>query len=176
MDGQAWYRTTFMLDEVEAEAGTLLLGVGRIDDSDTTWVNGVQVGQTLMQYDRPRRYTVPGAVLRPGENVVAIRVTDTGGGGGIHGPADELFVQPAGVGARPLGGEWKFRPERVTVASDDGKNQRPTLLYNAMIHPLHPFPLRGVIWYQGEANADDVIQAQQYRNQFRAMIRQWRAQ
>ena len=62
------------------------------------------------------------------------------------------------------------------MASDDGKNQRPTLLYNAMIHPLHPFPLRGVIWYQGEANADDVIQAQQYRNQFRAMIRQWRAQ
>ena len=176
IDGQAWYRTTFMLDEVEAEAGTLLLGVGRIDDSDTTWVNGVQVGQTLMQYDRPRRYTVPGAVLRPGENVVAIRVTDTGGGGGIHGPADELFVQPAGGVLRSLGPGWRFRPERVSVGLADNKNQQPTLLYNAMIHPLQPFPVRGVIWYQGESNADTASDALRYRDLFPAMIRQWRTQ
>lgn len=176
MDGQAWYRTRFVLDEAEAKAGTLLLGVGRIDDSDTTWVNGVQVGQTRMQYDMPRRYAVPASALRAGENVVAIRVTDTGGGGGIHGPAQELFVQPASGEPRPLGGEWKFRPERVTVALDDGKNQQPTLLYNAMIHPLQPFPMRGVIWYQGESNADEAAQALRYRELFPAMIRQWRAQ
>lgn len=176
MDGEAWYRTTFTLDETEAKAGTLLLGVGRVDDSDITWVNGVQVGQTRMQYDKPRRYVVPGSVLRTGENVVAVLVTDTGGGGGIHGPADELFVQPTGSVPRTLGGEWKFRPARVTVAFGDGKNQHPTLLYNAMIHPLQPFPMRGVIWYQGESNADDLSQALRYRDQFPRMIRQWRAQ
>ena len=176
MDGEAWYRTTFILDEAEAKAGTLLLGVGRIDDSDTTWVNGVQVGQTRMQYDRPRRYAVPGPVLRAGENVVAVRVTDTGGGGGIHGPADELFVQPAGGVPRSLGGAWKFRPQRVTVGFDDGKNQQPTLLYNAMIHPLQSFPVRGVIWYQGESNADEAGDALRYRELFPAMIGQWRAQ
>ena len=175
MDGEAWYRTTFTLDQAEA-AGTLLLGVGRVDDSDTTWVNGVQVGQTRMQYDKPRRYAVPGPVLRAGENVVAVRVTDTGGGGGIHGPADELFVQPAGGVPRLLGGEWKFRPQQVTVGFSGGKNQRPTLLYNAMIHPLQPFPVRGVIWYQGESNADQASDALHYRDLFPAMIRQWRAQ
>ena len=176
MDGEAWYRTTFTLDQAEAAAGTLLLGVGRVDDSDTTWVNGVQVGQTRMQYDKPRRYAVPGPVLRAGENVVAVRVTDTGGGGGIHGPADELFVQPAGGVPRLLGGEWKFRPQQVTVGFSGGKNQRPTLLYNAMIHPLQPFPVRGVIWYQGESNADQASDALHYRDLFPAMIRQWRAQ
>ena len=176
MDGEAWYRTTFTLDQAEATAGTALLGVGRIDDSDTTWVNGVQVGQTRMQYDQPRRYAVPGSVLRAGENVVAVRVTDTGGGGGIHGPAGELFVQPAGGVPRALGGQWKFRPQRVTVGSEGGKNQHPTLLYNAMIHPLQPFPVRGVIWYQGESNADVAADALRYRDQFPAMIGQWRKQ
>lgn len=31
--------------------------------------------------------------------------------------------------------------------------QVPTLLYNTMVHPMINFPIRGVIWYQGEANA-----------------------
>ncbi|MBI5092296.1 MAG: sialate O-acetylesterase [Candidatus Hydrogenedentes bacterium] len=47
----------------------------------------------------------------------------------------------------------------------------PTGLYNAMIHPLAPYPIRGVIWYQGEANtASGVV----YRQLFPAMIQDWR--
>ena len=176
MDGVAWYRTSFTLDAGEAQAG-LTLGVGRIDDTDTTWVNGVEVGHTAMQYDLARVYQVPASALRPGANEIAVRVTDTGGGGGIHGPAEELFVQPAGGQRRPLAGTWNFRPAEVTaLALDDNKNQRPTLLYNAMIAPLQPFPLRGVIWYQGESNAGSVQQAMAYRKQFPAMIGQWRRQ
>ena len=176
MDGVAWYRTGFTLDAAEAQAG-LTIGVGRIDDSDTTWVNGVEVGSTQMQYDLPRVYQVPASALRPGRNEIAVRVTDVGGGGGIHGQPGELFVQPQGGPRRPLAGTWKFRPAEVTaLALDDNKNQRPTLLYNAMIAPLQPYPLRGVIWYQGEANGGSVAQAMAYRTQFPAMIRQWRAQ
>ena len=43
-----------------------------------------------------------------------------------------------------------------------------------MIHPLQPYPVRGVIWYQGESNANDVGEALRYRQQFPDMIRQWR--
>src|SRR5690606_12529278 len=176
MDGVAWYRTSFELSPAGARAG-VTLGVGRIDDSDTTWVNGVEVGRTHMQYNLARAYAVPASALRAGSNTVAVRVTDTGGGGGIHGPAQEVFVQPAGAAPRPLAGSWKFRPAQVTaLVLDDNKNQRPTLLYNAMIAPLQPLPLRGVIWYQGESNAGSVEQALRYREQFPAMIRQWRAQ
>ncbi|MGY1521986.1 sialate O-acetylesterase [Luteimonas sp. A482] len=176
MDGVAWYRTTFTLDAEQARRG-LTIGVGRIDDSDTTWVNGVEVGQTQLQYDLPRVYAVPAAALRAGVNEIAVRVTDNGGGGGIHGPAQELFVQPEGGARLALAGTWKFRPAEVTaLALDDNKNQQPTLLYNAMIRPLQPFPVRGVIWYQGESNAGSVEQAMAYRVQFPAMIRQWRKQ
>ncbi|MCF7220818.1 sialate O-acetylesterase [Marilutibacter chinensis] len=174
MDGVAWYRATFVLTQEEARAG-VTLGVGRIDDSDVTWVNGTQVGKTRMQYNLPRRYVVPTSALRGGVNQVAVRVSDFGGGGGIHGEAEEVFVQPHGGEARPLIG-WSFRPADVTVALIDDKNQHPTLLYNAMIHPLLPYPLRGVIWYQGESNAGTVTDALRYREQFPALIGQWRAQ
>jgi len=176
MDGVAWYRTSFTLDAAQAR-GELTLGVGRIDDSDTTWVNGVEVGETQLQYDLPRVYTVPASALRAGINEIAVRVSDVGGGGGIHGQAQELFVQPEGGARIALAGTWKFRPAEVTaLALDDNKNQQPTLLYNAMIRPLQPFPVRGVIWYQGESNAGSVEQAMAYRAQFPAMIRQWRKQ
>ena len=98
-----------------------------------------------------------------------------GGGGGIHGEASEVFVQPQGAAARALDG-WSFRVESAQVALVDDKNQHPTLLYNAMIHPLQPYALRGVIWYQGESNANTVEDALRYRRQFPALIEQWRGQ
>ncbi|MEK6645727.1 MAG: sialate O-acetylesterase [Candidatus Firestonebacteria bacterium] len=47
----------------------------------------------------------------------------------------------------------------------------PTILYNAMISPITSFAIKGVIWYQGESNAN---RAYQYRKLFPAMIEGWR--
>lgn len=174
MDGVAWYRASFRLSADEAAKG-VTLGVGRIDDSDTTWVNGQQVGETKLQYNLARRYSVPASALHAGLNHVAVRVQDFGGGGGIHGEASEVFVQPQGAAARALDG-WSFRVESAQVALVDDKNQHPTLLYNAMIHPLQDYGVRGVLWYQGESNANTLPHAQKYRQQFPALITQWRAQ
>lgn len=176
IDGIAWYRTQFNLSAAEAKTG-VTLAVGRIDDSDTTWVNGVQVGQTTLQYNLPRAYAVPASALHAGRNEFAIKVTDSGGGGGVHGVASELYVQLADGTRRPLDSEWRFRiAEARLVPADDNKNQFPTLLFNAMIHPLQPYPLRGVIWYQGESNAYAVEESLRYRTLFPAMIKQWREQ
>ncbi|MCD9032795.1 beta galactosidase jelly roll domain-containing protein [Luteimonas sp. Y-2-2-4F] len=175
LDGVAWYRATFTLDADETQAG-VVLGVGRIDDSDVTWVNGHQVGATSMQYALPRRYAVPASALRAGVNHVAVRVEDFGGGGGLHGEPGEVFVQPQRGAPRALDGGWRFRVAQARVALVDDKNQHPALLYNAMIHPLQPYALRGVIWYQGESNANTVAQARRYRAQFPALIGQWRRQ
>jgi sialate O-acetylesterase len=48
---------------------------------------------------------------------------------------------------------------------------RPYGLYNAMIHPLLPFGIRGAIWYQGESNAGKAFE---YRELFPTMIADWR--
>ncbi|QNK64955.1 sialate O-acetylesterase [Pedobacter sp. PAMC26386] len=50
---------------------------------------------------------------------------------------------------------------------------RPTVLYNQMIHPFIPFAIRGAIWYQGESNAE---RAHQYRTLFPELIKDWRTQ
>jgi len=51
----------------------------------------------------------------------------------------------------------------------------PGMCYNAMIQPLIPYAMRGVIWYQGEANAGSPAQANQYRVLFPTLIADWRS-
>lgn len=173
MDGTAWYRTTVDLTAAEAAAG-IRLGLGRIDDGDATYVNGVPVGATPDAYNRPRVYAVAPAVLRVGPNVVAVRVTDHGGGGGIAGAADELFVEALGA-RRALTGPWRFRPGAVTHRPDGQRvNKVPTVLHHAMVHPLAPFPVAGVLWYQGESNAETMADARAYASLLPALVADWR--
>ena len=176
MDGVAWYRTTFELTAAEARAG-VRLGLGQIDDADVTWVNGREVGRTS-GWNVPRVYDVPAVALRPGRNVVAVRVEDTGGGGGVHGDPGLFYVEARGGRAtrRPLDGAWRFRVGAVELRPDGQRiNKLPTLLYNKMVHPLLPYPIRGVLWYQGESNADRLEDAAAYRATFPALIADWRA-
>jgi len=56
----------------------------RLDDNDISWFNGEKIGET-MGYLKPRRYTIPGSKVKAGESVLAVRVFDGGGGGGIYG-------------------------------------------------------------------------------------------
>jgi sialate O-acetylesterase len=68
--------------------------------------------------------------------------------------------------------EGKQAPAAPRAPVDPSRNSsRPSALYNAMIAPLQPFAIAGVIWYQGEANAN---RAAEYQKLFPAMIRNWR--
>lgn len=172
LDGTAWYRTSFSLSAEEAEQGARL-SLGRIDDDDVTWINGVEVGRTV-GYAEPRRYDVPAAALRAGTNVLAIHVADGAGGGGPYGDPGEFHVEVGGR-RRPLAGTWKFRVGSVAIRPDGQRiNKVPSLLYNKMVHPLLPYPITGVIWYQGESNANTDAQGAAYRRLFSEMIRSWR--
>jgi sialate O-acetylesterase len=172
LDGVAWYRKTFTLSADEAARGATL-SLGPIDDDDITWVNGVEVGRTN-GYNVPRRYTVPASALRAGVNVIAVRVADGGGGGGIDGKPDELWLDVGGA-PRPLAGEWAFRVGQLAMSMDGQRiNKVPAVTYNKMVYPLLPMAIKGVIWYQGESNANDAQQALAYRGQFRTLITSWR--
>lgn len=64
------------------------------------------------------------------------------------------------------------KPTRKPTAPRGPDNsRRPAVLYNAMIHPIVPYTIKGAIWYQGESNAG---RAYQYRKLFPAMITSWR--
>ena len=83
--------------------------------------------------------------------------------------ARELHQQletPVGIIASSWGGT---RIEPWTPKNDSG-----AVLYNGMIHPLAPFSLRGVIWYQGESNVLSLA-GLQYHDMKKQLIEDWRA-
>lgn len=171
-DGAVWFRRSFTMPSDWPTGQTITLSLGPIDDWDDTYLNGVKVGSTKI-YNKKRLYTIPNGLLRPGRNLLSVRVNDTGGGGGLYGQPEEIFLS-VGDQRIPLHGTWKYKIEAITrIGNGIGPNDYPTLLYNAMIHPLIPFAMKGVIWYQGESNAGRSVQ---YRQAFPLMIRDWRKQ
>jgi sialate O-acetylesterase len=122
---------------------------------------------------------LPAGVAKAGQNLVAVRVLDTGGSGGFTGKPEQMFVKSAGqTDSISLAGDWQMRdsaplsklPGLPTVQDANNPNV-VTVLYNGMIAPLLPFAIKGAIWYQGESNAD---RAYQYRALLPAMIGDWR--
>ena len=168
-DGTVWFRKT--LNVAAADAGKPAeLSLGTIDDNDVTYVNGTQVGST-QQYNAFRVYKIPAGILKEGNNVIAVKVEDNAGGGGFYGAPENIFLSINGH-KQPLAGDWAFRIATMSApANNIGPNSYPSLLYNAMIHPILPFAIKGAIWYQGESNAD---RAYQYRKSFPLMINDWR--
>lgn len=168
-DGVVWFRREFILTDAQAKAG-LELQLGPIDDRDDTYLNGVRVGG-MNGYNQARHYQVPAAALRVGRNVIAVRVEDTGGGGGMYGAPEQLqLITPNGP--QSLAGPWRWRIGKLgEFRANLSPNEYPTLLFNAMLNPLLPFGIKGAIWYQGESNAG---RAHQYRTAFPMMIKDWR--
>jgi sialate O-acetylesterase len=68
----------------------------------------------------------------------------------------------------------KTPTNRPNPPAGPGHQNTPAGLYNGMIAPLTPYAIRGVIWYQGESNANSDIHAYNYRRLFGAMIEDWR--
>ena len=175
-DGIIWFRRSL---EIPAEwAGKpLTLRLGMIDDEDITYFNGVEIARGA-GYMTPRTYTIPAKLVKAGKAVLAVRVSDFGGEGGIHGKAEDLYVEADGKRIS-LAGDWKYRiglsltgfpPAPISPVQS---SSYPTVLFNAMVKPWTAFPIKGVIWYQGEAN---VGRSEQYGDLFPALITDWRRQ
>ncbi len=178
-DGIAWFRKEIMLpDAWEGKETTLSLGA--IDDRDTTFINGTQVGE-MNNWAAPRSYKIPAGILKAGRNVIAVRVLDTAGNGGFSGEEKLMkLTLNDNDQAEPisLAGDWLYKmstPFGQLSTPPEMMNDNPnrvTVLYNGMIAPLKPFPIKGAIWYQGESNAG---RPAQYRTLLPTMIKDWRA-
>jgi len=88
-DGIAWYRTRIVIPSSLKKNGELIkavrISLGRIDDEDITYLNGQKIGATS-GWDIGRSYLIPYELIHwDQENVIAIRVNDMGGNGGMHG-------------------------------------------------------------------------------------------
>jgi sialate O-acetylesterase len=183
LNGIVWFRKTVNIPASWA-GRDLVLRPGTIDEVDVTWFNGKQVGargnikEKIVKYwNQARDYHVPGELVKPGLNVIAIRVIDATGPGGLRGDkAKPIYLAPADDTETErinLAGDWKLKPEYVLSQTPQNPitPKRPTLLYNQMIAPLIPYAIRGVAWYQGESNSS---RPEQYRTLLPTMINDWR--
>lgn len=186
-NGLGWMRKTVELP-ADLAGKDLTLSLGIVDDFDVTYFNGEKVGDVLpapkWNFFTARNYTVPGKLVKAGKNVIAVHVLDTGGAGGIYGPADAMKLAAADRSGAPiaLAGDWKVISEkaidpkadpRPNNAADPNNPNMPSRLYNAMIYPLHDFGIKGAIWYQGESNAE---RYGEYERLLSTMITSWREQ
>jgi len=173
-DGTMWFRKKLTIPTAWA-GRDLKLNMGGIDDYDVSYFNGAEIGHTE-SFFYTRSYTIPGSTVKAGENTIAVRVFDNGGLGGINKGPLQLSLAADTTGQINLAGEWVYHKANVLTLlpqppAQSNSPNRPTLIYNAMINPILPYTIKGVIWYQGESNAD---RATQYRQLFPLLINDWR--
>ncbi len=174
-EGVAWFRKTVTLTDAQATTANEL-ALGPIDTYDTTWVNGVRIGASGVNW-MWRDYKVPAGVFKPGKNVVVIRVL---GQGGLTGQPENRGIKTSDGQYVSLAGAWSYKVGRplkgqsIPPAPWDVPNSFNTL-YNGMIYPLTGYSVKLAAWYQGEANANSVEQATEYNTLLPLLIKDWRA-
>lgn len=186
IDGVFWLRKKVQITDISSD---YTLHIGAVDDMDNTYVNGQRVGAMVGggMWNKARSYRIPKSILVQGENTITIRAIDTGGGGSVSGPIEMINVTGESIS---LIGNWQYKVVaesrqnlfHVYGLKSPGFEKRPQIfqlqanapssLFNAMIHPLIPYSIKGAIWYQGEAN---VGRAVQYQKLFPVMIEDWRS-
>jgi sialate O-acetylesterase len=170
-----WFRKEVVLPN-PLPSGSANISLGVVERMDTTYVNGQWVGASAW-VENPRNYALKDGILKPGTNIVAVRVFKTKPNGGFMSGADKLFFSLGDGSKIPLAGEWRgalsvdARPPHPLPMGFENWPVMPSVLFQGMIEPVAPLAISGVIWYQGEANAD---RAQQYKKLLPAMIGDWR--
>ncbi len=179
--GSVWLRQHIHIDKEHAGKSARLL-LGTLYDQDVTYLNGQEIGHTYYQYP-PRRYDIREGLLREGDNVIAVRFINKNGA--VHfipekpyliAFGDDRFSQsPMPKDVIPLGQTWKMQVgvEMPNCPGGDVSMQnQPTALYNAVLYPLAPYAINGVVWYQGESNTGNPTP---YADYLKKLMGSWRA-
>lgn len=164
-------RKTVVLPSYE-DGKSAMLYLGTWADSDETFVNGARVGSQPSKYEL-RDYAIPGGILHAGANEIRVRLTCNAGHAYVtEGKDMRLQIGDANY---DVSGTWQLAVvSRMNepCPAEDFVRWKPTGLYNAMVSPCLRYPVRAVLWYQGESNTGD--HANMYADLLTHMIALWR--
>ena len=170
-----WFRREIVLPD-PLPAGRAMLYLGSIERMDTAYINGTQVGASAW-VENPRVYPIPDSLLKPGKNIVAVRVLKTKPQGGFLAKPEELRLVLGDQTSVPLAGKWKgrlsvdLRPPQPLPIGYENWPVIPSVLYEGMLAPIAPLSITGALWYQGEQNSE---RGYQYRKVLPVTIADWR--
>lgn len=174
----AWRGNGYMAKSIsipaEMVAMETTLGLAACYSQNEIYINGKKIWSGTEK--GPKQIKVPPFTWIAGSNSLVIKankvIEPSGYGMGLMGSAKDMFVAAAGLSVPIPTDNWKLMPafaEPHTYAHLS--NNVGTAIYNGMIAPLVPYAVRGVLWYQGEANTG---RAYQYRKAFPLLIEDWR--
>lgn len=169
INGVVWFRREFEVPS-SLTAKAAKLNFGNIVEADSVFINGKFVGSRPSQYIT-RTYELPAGLLVPGKNSITVRVVCPSGRGGFV--PEKQYAIVSDDETIDLSGTWKYKlgTKMESLVGSSFIQWKATGLYNGMIVPLQKYTIKGVLWYQGEAN---VGRSEQHRTLFPALIKNWR--
>lgn len=169
-EGIVWLRKTIVIPPAFSTRN-VVIHLGHPEMNYTLYFNGVEICKNVWNAQLTHYYTLPQGLVRPGKNQITVRMAYLWGGGGFNPPSTDMYLSD-GRTKLLLSGPWKYqRYLEPPLPKIYNYHYYPSLLYNAMIHPIVPYGLKGVLWYQGEAND---TAAYHYQQLFPLMINDWR--
>lgn len=170
--GDAYMVREISIDSVQASLPSVL-SLGTDDNRYSIFLNGKMLTKTSGQNIS---IPLPPHTWIVGKNILLVKIVNQPSQDsrtiGIHGSNELIYVDFDGEKISLADDKWKVlplydNPHHLT----NWMNYEGAIIYNAMIHPIIPYTIRGVLWYQGEANVDH---AKEYGRTFPLMIQTWR--
>ena len=175
-EGMMWYRKPVAVP-ADWNGKDLIFSCSGYSQAASFYFNGINIDDRRVTNNLPR-FAIPAALVRPGKNVIAARVIGVNGAGGLVGAPATMCLTRAddALAIVPLAGDWRCHTGIALGAGDafPSTGWLPGVLYNAMIYPLAPYTLKGVLWYQGESDMTGGTH-QYYRDVLQALIADWRS-
>ncbi len=168
--GLLWLRKTFSLNKEQAKKSwTLWLPLK--DQDDLVYLNEKEIAKGVSK-QKERSLALPKQILKAGNNALVIRMYANWGIAEVGDRSTSCYVKSEDGEEISLAGLWvhnnKIEP---AVAGWQDYYNKPNVNFNAMIHPLIPYGIKGFLWYQGENNAS---KAAQYKALQPMLIDDWR--
>lgn len=165
-----WLRKKINIPELEI-GKPLTLSLGFLNWQSNIYLNGTE----LAYCHNPKQvsFEIPANLLRPGENILAIRLAQPFGGSQVLGSPEQFFLSNTDKSfLSKLSESWQANDQLETVISPTQSYQsNPAFLFNGMVAPVILYRIKGCIWYQGESDAG---RPQLYEQIFRQLIVNWR--
>ena len=168
MTDLAWLRREVSLNPDTISSAELF--ISNVVQEAFVFFNGELIWSKQWNEDT-KPLTISPDLIRKGKNVITYRVANSWDNNVYFGRPDEMWLNVNGSKVS-LEGSWRYSNDiepKIPMAVK--MFQMPSFLYNAKIAPIAGYTARGVIWYQGESNAD---KPQYYKQLFSNMIKDWR--
>jgi len=170
--GQLWLSTHVRLTAAQA-AQPATLELGRANEEEKSWVNGVGVGGSSQQPNAV--HVLPRGLLHEGDNSITLNIFCSWKNCGLSGPAATRAIRLGDGSSVALDQPWHYKRIENLIAPQIpwGPMHGVGLQYGGMIAPIGPYGVKAAIWYQGESN---IYFAHTYQAVLTAMMADWRKQ